>query len=98
MTEREAIYVLQKDKDLRVITPFDLTEREVEILRLLCTALSDKAIALQLLISVSTVATHVSSIYNKMGIKAGHENARIAAVLKAMQAGLFPEDIADALD
>ena len=59
-----------------------LTEREVEVMRLLEQGLSNKEIASQLGIGVHTIGTHVGSIYDKLGvhnrIKAINEWKRIA--------------------
>lgn len=45
-----------------------LTPRELEILRLLCTGGTNKAIAAQLVLSDRTVDRHVSSIFAKLGV------------------------------
>jgi DNA-binding CsgD family transcriptional regulator len=45
-----------------------LTSREVEVLRLLATGMTNRAIAAGLFISEKTVATHVSSILHKLGL------------------------------
>ena len=45
-----------------------LSEREMEVLRLLQTTLSTPEIAEQLIVSVNTVRTHVKSIYAKLGV------------------------------
>ena len=46
--------------------PDGLTAREVEVLRLLATGISNRAIATKLFVSEKTVATHVSSILHKL--------------------------------
>jgi len=46
-----------------------LTTREVEILRLLATGVTNKQIAVGLFISEKTVATHVGSILRKLKVK-----------------------------
>jgi len=46
-----------------------LTTREVEVLRLLATGVTNKQIAVGLFISEKTVATHVSSILRKLGVR-----------------------------
>ena len=48
--------------------PFELTPREVEILRLVAAGLSNAQVAEQLIISPRTVHAHVRSIYSKLGI------------------------------
>lgn len=64
--------------------PADLTEREVEVLRLLAKGRSEKQIAAELFISTSTVHTHVNHIYEK-----AHVSTRASAALFAMEHGLL---------
>jgi DNA-binding NarL/FixJ family response regulator len=45
--------------------PDGLTEREVEVLRLIALGRSNQAIAEELVLSIRTVAHHVTSILNK---------------------------------
>jgi DNA-binding CsgD family transcriptional regulator len=45
-----------------------LSDRETQVLRLLATGLTNRAIAEQLFISEKTVARHVSNILNKLGV------------------------------
>ena len=52
-----------------------LSERELEVLRLLGTDLDGPEIARQLVVSLSTLRTHTRSIYSKLGV-----NNRRAAV------------------
>jgi DNA-binding NarL/FixJ family response regulator len=61
-----------------------LSEREIEVLRLIAGGTSNKAIAAGLNISESTVKTHVQSIYNKLGV-----NARTEAVTEAIKRGII---------
>ena len=67
--------------------PAGLTQREVEVLRLLARGLSNKQIAAHLTISPKTVAHHAEHIYAKIGAP-----TRAAAGLFAMQQGLLPEE------
>ena len=60
-----------------------LTAREVEILRLVATGSSNRAIAAELVISEKTVARHVSNIFTKLGL-----SSRSAATAYAYQHGL----------
>ena len=61
-----------------------LSEREVQILRLLSLGLSNPAVADQLYISLATVKTHIRHIFEKLGV----EN-RIEALNKAKELHLF---------
>lgn len=60
--------------------PAGLTDREVEVLRLLARGAQRKQVARRLGIGVGTVHTHVSHIYEKIGV-----NSRAAAALFAME-------------
>jgi HD-GYP domain-containing protein (c-di-GMP phosphodiesterase class II) len=61
-----------------------LSEREVEVLRLLARGLSNREMAGQLFISKETVNHHVRHIYDKLGV-----STRPAATLFAVQHGLL---------
>jgi LuxR family maltose regulon positive regulatory protein len=61
-----------------------LSERELEVLRLLASELDGPAIARQLVVSLHTVRTHTKHIYAKLGV-----NSRRAAVTRAHQLGLL---------
>jgi DNA-binding CsgD family transcriptional regulator len=60
--------------------PGGLTPREVQVLKLVATGLSDAQVAEQLVISPRTVSTHLQSIYGKLGI-----NSRVAATRFAVE-------------
>ena len=46
-----------------------LTERELEILRLLVRGLSNAAMARELVITIGTVKSHINHIYGKLGVQ-----------------------------
>jgi DNA-binding NarL/FixJ family response regulator len=64
-----------------------LSERELEVLRLLPSGSSNKAIAVQLGLSENTVKTHLSHIFAKLGVQ-----SRAEAVSAAVQRGLLSLD------
>ncbi len=61
-----------------------LSEREIEVLRLISRGRSNKEIAADLFIAESTVKTHVSTIYEKLKV-----TDRTEAVVKAIQRGII---------
>ena len=67
--------------------PAGLTNREVEVLRLLVRGLSNKEIAEQLVISRKTAGSHVEHIYTKLGV-----SNRAQASLFAVKHGLMTTD------
>lgn len=69
---------------ITVARPANLTEREVDVLRLLARGHSNRAIASQLAISPKTVGRHVEHIYGKAGVR-----TRAGATLFAVEAGLL---------
>jgi LuxR family maltose regulon positive regulatory protein len=65
--------------------PFwELSERELAVLRLLPSALSQREIAAELYVSFNTVKTHARAIFAKLGV-----NSRAEAVARARELGLL---------
>jgi LuxR family maltose regulon positive regulatory protein len=62
-----------------------LTNRELDVLSLLAQGLSNKEIAVQLVITPGTVAQHTHNIYQKLMVR-----NRRQAVIKATELGIFP--------
>ena len=56
----------------------DLTEREMEVLRLVAQGLSNHQIARQLGLSVRTVEAHLTHVYNKLDVRSRTEAALLA--------------------
>ncbi|MGW3966987.1 response regulator [Amycolatopsis sp. NPDC005003] len=61
-----------------------LSERELEVLRLVAAAMSNAQIASRLFISEGTVKRHLTNIYGKLGAA-----SRVDAINKAVQAGFI---------
>ncbi|MDQ7030164.1 MAG: DNA-binding response regulator [Ardenticatenia bacterium] len=62
----------------------ELTERQLEVLRLLAQGKTNKEIAEELVVTTNTVKKHVLAIYQKLGV-----NSRAAAAAVATQHGLM---------
>ena len=69
----------------------ELTEREMDVLRLTAKGFTNKAIAIQLSISDRTVQGHLAHIFNKL-----QANSRTEAVMRAVSLGWVSEYSADA--
>ena len=63
-----------------------LSERELDVLRLLATDLDGPEIASQLMVSLNTMRTHTKSIYSKLGV-----SNRRAAVHRAEELALLSQ-------
>jgi LuxR family maltose regulon positive regulatory protein len=61
-----------------------LTEREIEVLRLLRSGLTSTDIAEELVIAVSTVRTHLKNLYSKLNV-----HSRMEAIQRAEELGLL---------
>jgi LuxR family maltose regulon positive regulatory protein len=61
-----------------------LSERELQVLRLVVAGLSNPEIARELVIAVSTVKSHINHIYGKLGV-----NNRVGAAARAQALGLL---------
>ena len=61
----------------RAANPFGLTQREVEVLRLVARGMTDAEIAEELFISPRTVSQHLRNSYNKLGVNNRAEATRV---------------------
>jgi DNA-binding NarL/FixJ family response regulator len=68
--------------------PGGLTERQLEVLRLLGTSHTNAEIADQLVLSIRTVDRHVAEIFVKLGV-----NSRGQAAVRARELGLDQTDV-----
>jgi LuxR family maltose regulon positive regulatory protein len=62
-----------------------LTDREIEVLQLVATGLTNAEIATRLFLSLHTVKTHTRNIYGKLGV-----HTRTEAVARARALGILP--------
>jgi hypothetical protein len=65
--------------------PVGLSPRELQVLQLVASGMSDAQVARKLVLSPRTVSTHLQSIYNKLGV-----NSRVAATRFALEHHLVP--------
>ncbi|NOZ51350.1 MAG: hypothetical protein GXP37_15100 [Chloroflexi bacterium] len=61
-----------------------LSERELEVLRLIAAGLSNRGIAQELIIAIGTAKRHINNIYGKLGV-----HSRTAAIAKARELRLL---------
>ena len=82
----EKLLRLRTSRDrARPTAPYwELSERELAVLRLLATRLSQREIASQLFVSFNTVKTHARSIFTKLGV-----SSRAEAVERGRELGLL---------
>jgi DNA-binding NarL/FixJ family response regulator len=72
------------ERPSRTRWPEGLSDREVEVLRLVARGLSNREVAEELVVSRRTAEHHVQHIYAKIGV-----STRAAAALFAMEHGLL---------
>jgi NarL family two-component system response regulator LiaR len=84
---RKLLLELHQPPAQAALTPDPLTEREVDVLRLIAQGLSNREIAERLVITERTVCTHVSNILDKL-----HLASRTQAALYALKEGLAKLD------
>lgn len=71
-----------------------LTEREIEVLKMVAAGMSNKDIAKELFLSIHTIESHLTSIFNKLNVC-----SRIEAVMEVFKRGWFTlEDISEQRD
>jgi LuxR family maltose regulon positive regulatory protein len=81
-SEKNLLTRHQKSSNDDLIEP--LSDRELEVLQLICAGCSNREIAGKLFISENTVKRHNNNIFGKMGV-----NSRVQAITRALQLGLI---------
>jgi DNA-binding NarL/FixJ family response regulator len=76
--------VLEQMRKPKNANHFSLTQREIEVLKLLAEGLAAKQIAHQMGVSIHTVAFHLKNIYAKLDV-----HSQSGAIAKAFQAGIL---------
>lgn len=66
------------------ILQLGITPREIEVLRLMASGLSNQEIADKLFVSLNTVKTHTSNVFSKLDVQ-----RRTQAIQKAKELGIF---------
>jgi LuxR family transcriptional regulator, maltose regulon positive regulatory protein len=61
-----------------------ITERELEVLKLLDSKVSNREIAARMFVSLATVKTHIKHLYRKLGVRARHQ-----AIVRGKEFGLL---------
>lgn len=69
-----------------------LTERELDVLRLLLDGLGRKQTAARLVLSEETVKSHLSHIYEKLGVTSAHEVLALALRSSELRRAVSPKD------
>jgi len=72
------------DRSPKHVSPHQLTQRELDVLRLVADGRTDREIAAELSISYRTTTTHVRNVMNKLGV-----DSRTAASTDAVRLGLI---------
>lgn len=75
----------ESQKNEKVINYLGISARELEVLELVAKGFSNKEIAEKLFVSVNTIKTHLSKVYEKLEVK-----RRTQAVEKAKSLNIIP--------
>jgi len=83
------VYIEKREVDeeavARELARLDMSRRELEVLELMAQGLSNQEIAEKLFVSLNTIKTHTSRLFEKMDVK-----RRTQAVEKAKRLNLIP--------
>jgi DNA-binding CsgD family transcriptional regulator len=85
----EKVYQVENGDEFRLnehaLIELGLSRRELEVLELMATGLSNQEIAARLFVSLNTIKTHTSKVFEKLDVK-----RRTQAVEKAKRLSLIP--------
>lgn len=85
----ERVYQVDNSDEFKLneatLNELGLSRRELEVLELMATGLSNQEIAAQLFVSLNTIKTHSSKVFEKLDVK-----RRTQAVEKAKRLSLIP--------
>jgi DNA-binding CsgD family transcriptional regulator len=73
-----AVEAQLQEQPRAAVTPFGLTPRELDVLRLVAEGLTDPEVAERLYVSPRTVSSHLTSVYTKLGVSSRAAATRIA--------------------
>jgi LuxR family transcriptional regulator, maltose regulon positive regulatory protein len=82
--ETEQLRSSRQGGESRLVAPGLLTEREVQVLRLVAEGLSNQEIAASMIVSLSTVKTHVYHVFEKLNAR-----DRVQAIARGRQLNLL---------
>jgi LuxR family maltose regulon positive regulatory protein len=77
-------FLSQRKEFSAAALPYSLSEREIQVLKLLGEGLSNQEIASQLYISLNTVKAHLKSVYGKLEV-----NNRVQAIARGRELDLI---------
>jgi DNA-binding CsgD family transcriptional regulator len=80
ISNKESFIVNEKE-----VTNLGLSKRELEVLQLMANGLSNQEIASALFVSLNTIKTHTSKLFEKMDVK-----RRTQAIEQGKRSGLIP--------
>jgi len=83
-TEKALRLRATRDRDTTSAPYWELSQREIEVLRFLPGQLSQREIAAELYVSFNTIRTHTRAIFQKLGV-----TSRAEAVARARELGLL---------
>ena len=84
----EKLNLLRRDPACADASDLDeLSEREREVLGLICKGHNDQEMSLSLGLSRNTIRNHIASLYRKIGV-----NRRAAALIWARERGITPDE------